>query len=160
MSLAVLYYPHTPHFHCMEIVINYYAVLASGVAALILGQLWYGPLFGKAWMRLSGMTMPESITPEIKRGMAKNYSLTFVMSLVTAFVLAHGLAFASAYTGISSVSVNLLGAFWIWLGFTVPVVLANVLWSDKGTSWKLFWIHAGYYLVSFSVMATILTVWK
>lgn len=32
--------------------INYLAVLIAAVASMIIGFLGYGPLFGKAWMRL------------------------------------------------------------------------------------------------------------
>ena len=46
---------------------NYLSVVIAGVSAFILGWLWHGPLFGKIWMRLSGETMPEVITPEMKK---------------------------------------------------------------------------------------------
>jgi hypothetical protein len=32
--------------------VNFLAILAAAVANLLLGFLWYGPLFGKPWMKL------------------------------------------------------------------------------------------------------------
>ena len=39
--------------------LNIWAVLGSMVASIVFGFLWYGPLFGKPWMRLSGIVMPS-----------------------------------------------------------------------------------------------------
>ena len=45
----------------MEIPINYLAVLAAAVSNMVLGFLWYGPLFGKTWSKLMGW---GEMTPE------------------------------------------------------------------------------------------------
>jgi hypothetical protein len=37
-----------------EITINYAAVLLAAVANMVVGMLWYGPLFGKQWQALMG----------------------------------------------------------------------------------------------------------
>ena len=35
--------------------VNYWAILVSGVAAVVIGAVWYSPgVFGKAWMQLVG----------------------------------------------------------------------------------------------------------
>ena len=36
--------------------INIWAVLVATLSTFLVGWLWYGPLFGKAWMSASGMT--------------------------------------------------------------------------------------------------------
>jgi hypothetical protein len=36
--------------------INYWAVLAAALFTIALGFLWYGPLFGKSWMRHARVT--------------------------------------------------------------------------------------------------------
>ncbi|MBI3341870.1 DUF1761 domain-containing protein, partial [Candidatus Curtissbacteria bacterium] len=38
----------------MEFQINYMAVVAAAVVNMVLGFLWYGPLFGKPWMKMMG----------------------------------------------------------------------------------------------------------
>ena len=34
--------------------INYLAVLVAAIASIVLGFVWYGPLFGKTWTQLMG----------------------------------------------------------------------------------------------------------
>src|SRR4051812_21622205 len=126
--------------------VNYLAVLACGVVSMVIGFLWYGPLFGKPWSELMGW---GSMTPEKMAEMQKKarpgYAITFLASLVLAFVLAHELIFGSVYTQTSGVSAGIAAAFWTWIGFIVPVTLGTVLWDGK--PWKLWFINAGYWLV-------------
>ncbi len=140
--------------------VNYLAVLAGAVCNMVLGFLWYVPLFGKQWMRLSGFT-PERIA-EAKanngKGMGKSYALAFIGALVMAFVLSHMLVFATAYLNTEGVSAGLSTGFWAWLGFVAPITLGSVLWEQK--SWKLWVLTNSYYLLTLLVMGTILAVWK
>ncbi len=36
--------------------INYGAVLVAAIIEIVLGFLWYGPFFGKMWMKSIGVT--------------------------------------------------------------------------------------------------------
>jgi hypothetical protein len=139
----------------MEVPINYLAVLISAIAAVVIGGLWYGPLFGKMWMKLAGIS---------KEGM-KSMALSplqamvggFIVSFLMAYVLAHGIVFGNAYTNMSGMTGGLMGAFWYWLGFIVPVTAGVFLWEGKSA--KLWLLNAAYYLVSLSVMGAILSSW-
>lgn len=136
--------------------INYFAVLVAAVASMVLGGLWYGPLFGKQWIALAGvnpMNMPGG-----KAAARKGYVIGFLGSLVMAYTLAHALVFASAYLNAGGVSAGLMAGFWNWLGFIAPVLLGAVLWEGK--SWKLWTLNAAYYLVSLSLMGMILALWQ
>ncbi len=133
--------------------INYWAVLAAAVASIVLGFTWYGPLFGKPWMAHMGFTK-ESMEAAKKKGMTLNYVLMSLGSLVMAYVLAHNLVFAAAYTETAGVSAGLMAGFWAWLGFIAPVVMGDQLWGGK--KWGLYPINAGYYLVSLLLMGAIL----
>jgi hypothetical protein len=138
--------------------INYLAVLACGASAMVLGSLWYGPLFGKRWMALMGMNKPAQMDPAMKKAMLRSYSLMFLGSLVMAYVLAHATVFASAYTRTTGTPAGLMSGVWNWLGFVVPVSLGTVLWENK--PWKLWAINSGYYLVQLCVMGVILANWR
>lgn len=135
--------------------VNYAAIIASAFAALVIGALWYGPLFGKPWMTMMGFT-PESVK-SMKMGPMTAMVGGFVAFLLTAFVLAHHLVFAGAYLGTEGYELALMSGFWIWLGFYVPVTAGVVLWEGK--PWKLFVLNAAYYLVTILVAAIILTLW-
>lgn len=140
----------------MEVVLNYWAVLAAVVAAIVLGTLWYGPLFGKMWMRIVGISMGE-MTPAIKRSMVRSYSILALATFVMSFVLAHALLFASELTEAEGVLAAATTAIWIWLGFVVPVTLGPVLWENR--PWKYWFITAGYYFAALILMAVVITVW-
>ncbi len=136
--------------------VNYWAVVLATVASMVVGYFWYGALFGKMWIKEMGWT-PESMAAAKTKGMAKQYGLMTLGSLVMAFVLAHAVVFASSYMQVSGLSAGLQAGFWNWLGFIVPVTLSSVLWEGK--SWKLWFLNIGYYLVTLLVMGAILAVW-
>src|SRR5258708_15873212 len=106
--------------------INYLAVLVAALLSMPIGFLWYGPLFGKPWMKEMGMTK-EKMTEAKKKGMGKSYLLMFLGSLVMSYVLAHATIFAGAYLKSEGVSAGVMSGVWNWLGFIVPVMLGMVL---------------------------------
>jgi hypothetical protein len=142
-----------------SVTINYLAICAAGVASMVFGSLWYGPLFGKPWADMMGFRFD---TPEAKKEMQKKaipgYIGSFLGALLMAYVLAHFLAFASAYLGTAGAAAGIMAGFWVWLGFVVPVTVGVVFWEQK--PWRLWFINAGYWLVLLSVTGMILAVWK
>lgn len=141
----------------MEIVLNYWAILTAAVAAIVIGTVWYGPLFGKQWMRIIGIAMPGEMTRAVKQSMMKSYAIQTIATLIMSFVLAHMLYFAMTIMDTEGVFAGLTWAIWIWLGFVVPATLGSVLWENR--PWKYWFITAGYYLVTLCVMSAILTIW-
>jgi len=145
----------------VDVPINYIAVVVAAVVNMVLGFVWFGPLFGKQWMTLMGMT-PEKMnemktSSEFKNKMMMSYGIAFVMALIMAYVLVHSLIFAQSYLQISGVSAGLMAGFWSWLGFVAPVTTGMVLWEGK--SWKLWILTSGYYLVALLVMGLLLSYW-
>ena len=141
----------------MTVDVNWLAVLVSGIVSMILGFLWYGPIFGKQWIGLMGWT-DEQMQAAKAKGMTKSYVIMFVSALLTPWVLSYIIAYSSNFTGMTGVSVGLSSGFWAWLGFIVPVSLGPVLWEGK--SWKLWFLNVGYYLVLFLIIGAILATWR
>ena len=133
--------------------INCFAVVVAAIVNMVLGSLWYGPIFGKQWMTLMGKDMNNMS----KDGMGKKYVIAGIGSLLIAFVLAHSIIFATTYLHIGGISAAFQAAFWNWLGFIAPVTVGMVLWEGK--SWKLWMILNGYYLLSLFLMSSILMYW-
>lgn len=142
-----------------QVVVNYGAVLVAAIANMVLGFLWYGPLFGKKWVALMGWTQEqmEAGKAKMQKEGWKTYGLAFIGSLLMSYVLAHFLVFASAYFGSSGISSGMMAGFWSWLGFVAPVTLGSVLW--EGQSWKLWLLLNGYYLAALLIMGSILSLW-
>lgn len=137
--------------------INYLAVVLAAVASMVVGSLWYGPLFGKEWMKLMGINKGDMRNMK-GEDMAKLYGVQFLGSLVMSCVLAHAIVFASAYLKTEGLVRGLMVGFWSWLGFVVPVTIGSILWEKKPV--KLWLINAGNYLVTLLVMGAILGLWR
>ncbi|MBI2026526.1 MAG: DUF1761 domain-containing protein, partial [Deltaproteobacteria bacterium] len=95
-----------------EAIINYVAVIVAAIVSMGIGFLWYGPLFGKAWIKLSGMSMKDMDAAK-KKGMAKTYVIAFIGTLVMAYVLAHFVD----YVGATTLSAGAELGSWLWIGF-------------------------------------------
>jgi hypothetical protein len=137
----------------MEIEINYLAVLLAGVAFMIVGFLWYSPaLFGNKWASLKGYT-PESLK-EAQASMGKYYALSFVLGLLTAYMLAHVMVLSESFFDNPMVQTGLTTAFFMWLGFVMPVQATTQIFGEK--NWKLFAIDTGYQLAGLLVMSLVI----
>ena len=66
----------------MDIVINYWAVLGAAVAMMVIGALWYGPIFGRVWMKLMGYDRQSMKDMKLKPPAAM--SLMFLAALLSA----------------------------------------------------------------------------
>ena len=127
--------------------VNYVAVVIGAILAMVVGSVWYSKaLFGKEWMKLVGKS--ES---DINKGnMPLLYGTMFVGALVEAYVLAHFIHYAGAYSLINGIKTGI----WAWLGFVAVTSLANSMF--EGRPMKLFYINAGYALVNLMIMGAVI----
>ena len=123
---------------------NLLAILAAAATGFLIGGLWYGPLFGKAWMAEHGFTEEQ-----LRRSnMLKIYGLTFAFSVLSAVFLGHLLAFFDTNT-----RSTLMISVGISLGYIIPAIGTNYLFSRK--SGRLFAIDAGYWIVFYAAMGLV-----
>lgn len=132
--------------------INYFAILLCGVAAMVIGYLWYGPLFGKEWMKLVGMTKDKM--EKAKADMPVTYGIMFGSSLVMAYALAHFVWYAAP--GSLTLFIAVKTALWAWIGFVATVSLSRFIFAPEKKPYTLLAIDAGYYLAVLVTMAAIL----
>jgi hypothetical protein len=133
--------------------INIWAILACGVASLVIGFIWYGPLFGKAWAGYTGWT-EEKVKSIPASRMARTYILTLAAALVTAFVLD---IFAWAL-GSSGITAGLFLGLLTGVGFSVMAFATTHLFEHKPLG--LWLIVSGYQVVYTVVAAVIITAWR
>lgn len=132
--------------------VNYLAVLASAVVGMILGALWYGPLFGKRWAKLMEWS-EKDIKKAKQKSMAKSYIAAFVGIVVFAYVL----ALMIVNLGAATLAEGFVVAFLLWLGFIATSMLSSVIWEGKRV--ELYVIGIGHHLVVFLVMSAIFVFW-
>ncbi len=125
--------------------VNWIAVLVAALAGFMVGGIWYGPIMGKKWMGAVGLTEEQ-----IKEGnMAAIYGGAFAFSLLASWALAHTFATYGALTA----QVKILTAFGVALGFIIPAIGTNYLFSQKNKS--LFFIDAGYWALFYIAMGAV-----
>jgi hypothetical protein len=114
------------------------ATLLATVLSFVLGGLWYGPVLGKTWMRLVGVTdatLREGFNP------AKTYGVTFVLAFLSSYVF--GMFLPPDVTIPYGVGVGALaGIFWV----------AGSLWTNdlfERRPFALTLINGGYHIVKF-----------
>ncbi len=125
------------------------AIVASGVAALLIGMIWYHPMvFGGVWARILGMT------PEMMAKGKRRMPITALIGLLAAMFIAYVMSYVSAAWGFYDWYGGFQLGFWCWAGFVAPVLLGSVLWELK--PFRFFLINASYWLVTFLVMAQLI----
>jgi len=125
--------------------INWLSVLlATFVGFFVLGGLWYGPLFGRAWMKAFGFTEEDLAG----RNMLKIFALSFLLAFIAAVNLA---MFIGADAG---VLVGVMAGF--FAGFGWVATLLGILYLFEQRSMKAFLINAGYCVVALTLMGAIL----
>ncbi len=70
--------------------VNYWAIIVAALAQWLLGWAWYSVLFGKLWMKLSGITMNPNDPDAKKKGMQAMLSGligSLIMSAVLSYVI-------------------------------------------------------------------------
>jgi Protein of unknown function (DUF1761) len=129
--------------------LNYIAVVVAAVVYWLLGAVWYGFLFSKAWMDL------EQLSPEraASVNLVLTYVITFVLNLVIAFVLAQICAWRNANTAARGAALGIL----IWIGFIGPVTYTTHMYEVRPV--QLFAINEFYSLVGLALMGAILGAW-
>ena len=134
---------------------NYLAIGAGALLAMVVGSLWYSPLLiGRLWMRLNRMSGDMGNSKQMQTEMAVIYGLQLVFAFVQVYVLA---LVIEGWEGVSAVTASL----WIWLGFVVPILAGSVMWTMEKWQDKLarFGVQAGYNLILFTLFGYIFGVW-
>ncbi len=126
--------------------VNWLAIIVATLSTFVLGAIWYGPLFGKPWMKEHGFTEEDLKNAN----MAKIYGTAFVLE----FIMAVNLAF---FLNGLKVQDGIIYGFATGFGWVAMAIGVNYLFSRN--SFKLWFIDAFYFVVSFTIMGAILTAW-
>ncbi len=125
--------------------VNFLAVFLGALAFFVVGALWYGPVFGKAWKALIGhdgirLPYPASSTP-----VPVIMGLAFLFELLIALMLGHNIARTNP-------APHVIMMMAVGFGATImaPALGINYLFQQRPG--KLFAIDAGYFIVGMAAM--------
>lgn len=126
-------------------------VFIAALSAVVLGGLWYGPLFGARWRALNQLGDDDIAgSPKVlilSLVFALNFFLAMMMSLFIEVAMMLG---SGALTG------ALFGGF-LAAVFVLPVLATNYLFARKPLS--LYAIDIGYRVLQFALMGAIMGAW-
>lgn len=156
--------------------INFVALFIAALVTLVTGFIWYNPkVFGTIWMKENNLTQEE-----LRSGnMLKIFGLTYIFSLMitmtlmsltihqsgavgmvggpplldsakpsfAAFMADYGMAYRTFKHGA-------LHGFMSGLFFAFPLIGINGLFERK--SWKYIFVHAGYWVLTLTLMGGII----
>jgi hypothetical protein len=126
--------------------LNWLAVLVAAAAGFLLGGLWYGPLFGKAWMAASGVTSQRARSAN----MLRLYGTTLALNIVAAISLA-------MFIGGGDLRFGVFAGFMTGLTFVATALGVTYLFELRPL--RLWLINAGYQVLFFTLMGAILGAW-
>jgi len=134
----------------MNVEVNYIAVVLSMVSSMVVGMVWYAkPVFGKTWMKMVGMDDRKA-----SEGAARAIGVTVVVSLVTAYVLAHVAFLSNHFFGHSFLQDAVTTAFWLWLGLTAARFVTHDAFERRPL--KLTLMNVAHELVTLLVMGAVI----
>jgi hypothetical protein len=129
------------------------AILASGAASLIVGFVWYGPLFGKPWSAFTGWT-----TEKVRSIPGGSKALTYVLTFLAAVAQAVVLTVISRSLGATAAGDGLLLGLLSGVGFTALGFATSYLFEHKPIG--LWLIVSGYEVVYLAAAGVLVTVWR
>jgi len=126
--------------------INFLAVLAAGIAHMVISLVWYMPkLFGNAWAKYTGKDLKPA-SQWLAAGLIGHQAIALALAIVV------NLAKATTIAG--GVAVGILA----WIGFVVTLEIGELIWEK--IPFRLFLIRIGNHLVALGVAGAILAVWR
>lgn len=111
----------------MNVQVNYLAVVLAMVSSMVVGMIWYAkPVFGTKWAKLVNLD-----DKKMQKGAAKAIGITVVVSLVTAYVLAHVAFLSHNFFGNSFLVDSIMTAFWLWAGLTAARFITHDAFEQR-----------------------------
>lgn len=132
--------------------IHYPAVLVAALIQFVVGWGWY-MAFISVWLEGTGVSV-EEMQGMTGGQMALAYGGSFAAYALLFYVMAH---FVS-YTKATTLKQGAQTGFWCWLGFVATSLFVTYSYQLKPIS--LWFVDAGYWLVSMLIGGVILAVWR
>jgi MFS family permease len=130
-----------------EMSVNWFSVAGASIVGFVVGFLWYGPLFGKAWLKAVGLTEEDTR----KANMVKVFGISFVLQFMMAYCLA--MFFGPDIT----TATGTLFGFLAGMPWVAAAIAINALFEQK--PWQYILINGGYWTVTFTLMGVVLGTW-
>ncbi len=120
------------------------AAIVVAVVNMIVGFIWYGPFFSKAWMKEIDKSEEE---------LAQGGNIAYLYTMIAAFLMGAASSFLSIRVGAVGVVEGALLGLIVAVGFVATAYTSTYIFS--GRSIKLYLIDAGYHVVTITLAGVI-----
>ncbi len=127
--------------------VNWLSLLLASVVYFILGALWYGGIFSKAWVKLSGINVDD---PNMKKGVAVTMLSSFILMAVSCI----GLSIFRQQIPMNNYQDALHIALLLGICFSTPAISIGYLYNKKPAG--LYFIDCGYHLLGLILASVIM----
>ncbi|RCS26209.1 DUF1761 domain-containing protein [Polaribacter sp. WD7] len=161
---------------------NFYVLFLTALVPMILGSIWYGPLFGKTWMSIMGFTEESLKETNMIKVLAICYVLSVLISSALMPMVIHQMGTYSTLAGEPGFAEQTGDAFVYFENFVntygdrfrtfkhgafhgvlyglfliMPILGIIAMFEKK--SFKYVAINAGYWIVTLAIMSGIICKW-
>lgn len=122
-------------------------MIAAAISSFLVGGIWYGPVFGRAWMQAFGLS-EEDLGK-------RNLPMVFGGSLLLALIASINL---EMFIGAEAdLAFGTAAGFFAGLGWVATFL--GILYLFEMQSMKAYLINAGYCVVALTLMGAVLGAW-
>lgn len=129
-----------------DVTIDWVGVIVATVTAMVVGGIWYGPIFGESWMTYIGKTREE---------LRAQGSIGYLVALLGAFVTAIVMTYVSQWALAEGFGEGAVVGIVMWAGFALSTVVTGAVF--EGRSWGLIMINSGNSLLTFLLVGGIVS---
>ena len=127
-----------------DVTIDWVGVVVATVVAMVVGGLWYGPLFGKSWMGYIGKTQEE---------LRAQGGIGYGFAIVGAFILSIVMTYVTQWAVVDGFGEGALVGIVMWAGFIISTGVTGGVF--EGRPWGLIYINSGNSLLTFLLVGGI-----
>ncbi len=161
---------------------NFYVLFLAALVPMMIGFVWYGPMFGNAWMKEMGFTKESLAGTNMFKILIISYVFSFFIASFLMFVVIHQSGVYSTLAGEPGFNektgegfaffqdfINTYGDRFRTFGhgalhgvitsifFVLPILSIVALFEKKTV--KYVAINAGYWMVTLAIMGGIVCQW-
>jgi hypothetical protein len=133
--------------------LNWLAVIVATIVYFALGAVWYTvPAMSKAWMRATGIQVPE-------RGQGPGPGI-YVVPLATAFVASVATGMLAQATGSQTFGEGIVLGLVVGVGYALTLTAVQETFGMRPQPGVAFLINGGYQFLGLLIVAVIVSVWR
>lgn len=162
--------------------INYYIFFLAAFVPLVIGIIWYGPLFGNAWRNEMRFTKESLVGQNMVKVCILSYLFSFLIAFFLQFIVIHQMGLfqtlvnepgfneqtGEAFTYFQDFATKYGGRFRTFAHgvihgvssgviFVLPILSIIAIFERKSITYVA--INAGYWIVTLAIMGGIICQW-